>query len=190
MASIDPSQWAAPFHLEPGPGAPGVVQAFVEVPKGSRNKYELDKATGLIRLDRHLFSASHYPGDYGFVPGTLAGDGDALDVLVMLNDPSFSGCLIETRVVGLFRMTDAGREDLKVLGVPHLDPLFREIRELEHVPNHYLREVEHFFSTYKQLEDVSVTVGGWAPAEQGRQAIREGVAAFRSALAKRRGPLA
>ncbi len=97
---------------------PRVVNAIIEIPKGRRNKFEVDKNTGLIKLDRYLYSSSHYPGDYGFIPQTLAEDGDALDVLVMVNEPTFSGCLIEARVVGLFRMKDGGKNDYKVLSVP------------------------------------------------------------------------
>src|SRR6478672_5410153 len=99
--------------VPPFTDTPKVVHAIVEIPKGSRNKFEVDKETGLIRLDRHLYSSSHYPGDYGFIPQTLAEDGDALDVLVMVNEPTFSGCLIATRVVGLFRMKDRGANDYK-----------------------------------------------------------------------------
>ena len=148
-----------------GTRVPSVVNAIVEIPKGRRSKFEIDKATGLIKLDRYLYSSSHYPGDYGFIPQTLAEDGDALDILVMVNEPTFSGCLIEARVVGLFRMTDRGANDYKVLGVPNTDPLFDEIRDLRNVPSHYLREVEHFFATYKQLEGVTVKTEDWAPAK-------------------------
>src|SRR5687768_15674555 len=109
--------------LPAGTDLPSVVNAIIEIPKGSRNKFEVDKKTGLIRLDRYLYSASHYPGDYGFIPQTLAADGDPLDILIMVNEPTFSGCLIEARVVGLFRMKDRGANDYKVLGVPNTDPL-------------------------------------------------------------------
>lgn len=141
--------------------APGVVHAVIEIAKGRRSKFELDKKSGLFRLDRYLFSSSHYPGDYGFVPQTLAEDGDALDVLVMVNEPTFSGCLIETRVVGMFQMQDRQVNDFKLLGVPHRDPLFEGYRKLTDVPSHFLREVEHFFATYKQLEGLQVDPGGW-----------------------------
>jgi inorganic pyrophosphatase len=149
-------------HVPPGTNLPSVVNAIVEIPRGRRSKFEVDKATGLLKLDRYLFSSSHYPGDYGFIPQTLAEDGDALDVLVMVNEPTFSGCLIQARVIGLFRMIDRGVNDYKVLGVPNTDPLFDEYGELDDVPKHYLREVEHFFSTYKQLEGVQVS--RWAGA--------------------------
>jgi inorganic pyrophosphatase len=157
-------------RVPPGTHIPKVVNAIIEIPKGSRNKFEVDKVSGLIRLDRYLFSSSHYPGDYGFIPQTLAEDGDPLDVLVMVNEPTFSGCLIEARVVGLFKMTDNGKNDFKVLAVPDRDPLFAEFHDLVNVPSHFLKEVEHFFGTYKQLEDVPITVGGWAPAAD---AVRE-----------------
>lgn len=156
--------------IPPGNNIPRVVNAIVEIPKGRRNKFEVDKKSGLIRLDRYLFASSHYPGDYGFIPQTLAEDGDPLDVLVMVNEPTFSGCLIETRVIGLFKMKDNGQNDYKVLGVPHTDPLFAGYHELNHVPSHFLKEVAHFFATYKQLEGVPIEVQGWASANE---AIRE-----------------
>lgn len=152
------------FSIPAGANLPTEVNAIVEIPKGRRSKFEVDKTTGLMKLDRYLYSSSHYPGDYGFIPQTLAEDGDPLDVLVMVNEPTFSGCLIETHVVGLFRMVDRGRPDYKVLGVPASDPLFAHIRDLDDVPNHFLREVEHFFATYKQLEGVEIKTEGWAAA--------------------------
>src|SRR5512137_1805260 len=129
-----------------GADPPHVVNTIVEIPKGRRSKFEVDKKTGLMRLDRYLFSSSHYPGDYGFIPQTLAEDGDNLDVLVMVNEPTFSGCLIQARVIGLFRMLDRGQHDYKVLSVPNSDPFFDEYKDLDDVPKQYLREVEHFFA--------------------------------------------
>lgn len=155
------------FHyadVPPGTDIPRVVNVIVEIPKGRRSKFEVDKKTGLMRLDRYLYSSSHYPGDYGFIPQTLAEDGDALDAVVMVNEPTFSGCLIEARVVGLFRMRDKGKNDFKVFGVPNTDPLFAEVQTLDDVPSHFLREVEHFFATYKQLEGAHVEPLGWATA--------------------------
>jgi inorganic pyrophosphatase len=153
------------MSISPGEGLPSVVNSIIEIPKGRRSKFEIDKKTGLIRLDRYLYSSSHYPGDYGFIPQTLAEDGDALDILVMVNEPTFSGCLIEARVIGLFRMKDRGLNDFKVLSVPNTDPLFAEYRNLRDAPSHFLREVEHFFATYKQLEGVTIETMGWATAE-------------------------
>jgi inorganic pyrophosphatase len=170
------------YHQIPaGTQLPRVVHAIVEIPKGRRNKYEVDKETGLIRLDRYLYSSSHYPGDYGFIPQTLAEDGDALDILVMVNEPTFSGCLIEARVIGLFRMTDRGHNDDKVLGVPDTDPLFAEVQGLNHVPQHFLREVEHFFATYKQLEGVQTQAIGWVTAADALAEVQASVNRFRDA---------
>jgi inorganic pyrophosphatase len=158
-----------------GTNSPSVVNTIVEIPQGRRSKFEIDKATGLIRLDRYLYSSSHYPGDYGFIPQTLAEDGDALDVLVMVSEATFSGCLIETRVVGMFRMQDRGVNDFKVLGVPDRDPLFEEVRALSDVPPHFLREVEHFFLTYKQLEGIAVEARGWAESSEAMAEVQASV---------------
>ncbi len=168
-----------------GARLPAVVNAIVEIPRGSRNKYEVDKRTGLMRLDRYLYSSSHYPGDYGFIPQTLAEDGDPLDILVMVSEPTFCGCLIESYVVGLFRMRDRGANDYKVLAVPNNDPLFAQIRDLEQVPAHYLREVEHFFATYKSLEGVTVETVGWAPAAEATEEVRQSVERYVQQIGRR-----
>jgi inorganic pyrophosphatase len=160
MTQPIPPRW---LDVPVGPKVPDVVNVIVEIPKGRRSKFELDKTTGLLKLDRYLYSSLHYPGDYGFIPQTLAEDGDPLDILVMVNEPTFSGCLIEARPIGLFKMTDKGFNDYKVLAVPNSDPIFAEYHDLWRVPPHYLREVEHFFATYKQLEAASVEVQGWDP---------------------------
>lgn len=154
------------MDVTPGSDIPRVVNAIIEIPKGGRNKYELDKKTGLFTLNRYLFASSHYPGDYGFIPQTLAEDGDPLDILVMVNEATFSGCLIEARVIGLFRMKDDGFDDFKVFAVPNTDPLFADYHELEHVPANFLKEVQHFFTTYKQLEGGMIEVQGWASAKE------------------------
>ena len=163
-----------------GTDLPSVVNAIIEIPKGRRSKFEMDKKTGLIRLDRYLFSSSHYPGDYGFIPQTLAEDGDALDILVMVNEPTFSGCLIEARVVGLFRMKDHGANDFKILAVPHTDPLFGEYQDVENVPSSFLREVEHFFSTYKQLEGIAVETHGWADRQAALDEVDQSVCRYKT----------
>lgn len=168
--------------IPPGTDIPSVVNMIVEIPKGRRNKFELDKETGLIKLDRYLYSSSVYPGDYGFIPQTLAEDGDPLDILAMVNEPTFSGCLIEARVVGMFRMKDKGANDFKVLCVPNADPLFHHILKLEDVPPHFLREVEHFFATYKQLEGIHTESLGWVSAEEGTAVVRSSVERFRESL--------
>jgi inorganic pyrophosphatase len=168
--------------IPPGTGEPGVANMIVEIPKGRRTKFEVDKATGLIKMDRYLYSSTMYPGDYGFVPQTLAGDGDPSDVLVMVNEPTFSGCLIEARIVGMFKMRDKGADDFKLLAVPNKDPLFGAIRKLADVPAHFLREVEHFFSTYKALEGVTVDPLGWVDQEEGAVEVRASIDRFRQTL--------
>ena len=157
------------------------VLVLVEIPKGSRNKYELDHETGRFFLDRMLFSSVQYPGDYGFIPDTLAEDGDALDVLVLLGEPTFSGCMIRCRPVGLFHMADEKGPDEKVLCVPIRDPQWNWIRDLGDVPPHLLDEIRHFFKVYKDLESKETTVGGW----EGAEAARERVAAARRHHAER-----
>ncbi len=151
-----------PWHdLEVGPEPPEILNAIIEIPRGSRNKYELDKESGLLRFDRLLYSAVYYPGDYGFIPRTLADDDDPLDVLVMVTVPTFPGCLMEVRPIGAFEMRDEKGQDEKILCVPLRDPLYDEYHDLGDVAGHYLREVEHFFAIYKELEGVQTTVVGW-----------------------------
>lgn len=168
--------------IPPGTGEPSVANMIVEIPKGRRTKFEVCKQTGLIKMDRYLYSSTMYPGDYGFVPQTLAEDGDPSDILVMVNEPTFSGCLIEARVVGIFKMRDKGFNDYKLLAVPHKDPLFGSIKKLDDVPTHFLREVEHFFKTYKQLEGVEVEPIGWADHESGALEVRSSIDRFRATL--------
>ena len=141
------------------------VDVFVEIPKGSRTKYELDKKSGRIRLDRVLFSSVHYPADYGFVTETLGGDGDPLDALVVVEEPTFPGCIVPARPIGTLLMRDSKGEDEKILAVPVGDPRFDEINELTDLPKHWLREIETFFATYKELEGDAVTLGGWQGAK-------------------------
>jgi inorganic pyrophosphatase len=151
--------------LPPGPNAPEVIYIIVEIPKGSRNKYEYEKIGGFMKLDRVLYSSLHYPGDYGFIPRSHYDDGDPMDVLVMTNEPTFPGCVIEARPLGIFRMQDRGAPDDKILAVPATDPLFNEYRALDDVPPHFLNEVTHFFKVYKQLQEIEVEVGGWEEQE-------------------------
>jgi inorganic pyrophosphatase len=137
------------------------VDVFVEIPRGSRSKYELDHQTGRIRLDRVLFSAVHYPADYGFVMGTLGGDGDPLDAIVVVEEPTFPGCVLPARPIGTLLMRDEKGTDEKILAVPIGDPRFDEVQELRDLAVHWLREIETFFATYKQLEAAETTVTGW-----------------------------
>jgi inorganic pyrophosphatase len=138
-----------------------LVTVMIEVPKGSRNKYEFDKNTNRMKYDRMLFSAVHYPSDYGFIPDTLALDGDALDAMVLLWEPTFPGCFIEARPVGIFVMWDEKGKDEKVLCVPTKDPQWSHIKTLKEIPPHLLKEIEHFFTVYKDLEQKKTKIEGW-----------------------------
>jgi len=146
------------------------IEVLVEIPQGSRNKYEMDHKTGRIRLDRMLFTSTRYPLDYGFVPGTLAEDGDPLDALVMLDEPTFPGCSVLARPVAVFWMLDEHGPDAKILAVPAHDPRAAAIRDLVDVPAHLTAEIGHFFDIYKEIEPGKRTdVRGW----QGRAAAEE-----------------
>ncbi len=161
--------------LPTGPDVPRTIHVVVEIPKGSRNKYEYDEQLGVVKLDRVLYSALYYPGDYGFVPRTIYDDGDAMDVLVMVSEPAFPGCVIVARPIGLFRMVDHGMPDDKILAVPATDPLFNEYMDLEDVPPHFLAEVAHFFKVYKDLEGIGVEPLGWEPASTAQAEIQRTV---------------
>ena len=124
----------------------------IEIPQGSRNKYEVDHATGRIRLDRVLFTATRYPADYGYIEETLGEDGDPLDALVLLDEPTWPGCLVAARPIGMFHMRDEAGGDDKIICVPADDPRKSNIRELEHIGEHTRLEIQHFFEVYKDLE--------------------------------------
>lgn len=158
-------------ELETGPSVPQTINVIVEVPKGSRNKYEYDKRSGSIRLDRVLYSSLHYPGDYGLIPQTYYEDGDPLDALVIVGEPSFPGCVITTRPIGLFKMLDNDQPDDKILCVPATDPIYRDVYDLPHISQHFLEEVAHFFSVYKDLEGVRVKAVGWERATKAAERI-------------------
>jgi inorganic pyrophosphatase len=150
------------------------VDAVVEIPKGSRNKYEYDFAAGAIRLDRVLFSSVHYPTDYGFIPWTRAGDGDTLDVLIIVEEPTFPGCRVKVRPIGVLQMRDEHGVDEKILGVPVADPRFDGINDIADLQNHWLAEIENFFGTYKLLErDKGTSVEGWKGARAARALLKK-----------------
>lgn len=165
-------------NLKSGPHAPAIVYAVIEVPKGSRNKYEYSKTAGVIKLDRVLYSPLHYPGDYGFIPQTYFEDNDPMDILVMMNESTFPGCVIEARVLGILKMIDKGEADYKVLAVPATDPNFEHIQSFENVPTHFLNEVKHFFMTYKQLEGAEVTNLGWGADDVARDEITKSMKTY------------
>ncbi|HUY62257.1 MAG TPA: inorganic diphosphatase [Candidatus Paceibacterota bacterium] len=143
------------------PGAKDAMNVIVEIPKGAKNKYEIDKKTGIIKLDRVMHSAQDYPFDYGFVPQTLWDDGDALDVVLLTTHPMAPSVLVEARPIGLLHMTDGGDADEKVIAVPVGDPRFAEVRDIADANQHVLKEIAHFFATYKQIQKKEVTVGAY-----------------------------
>lgn len=161
--------------LVPGPKPPDMIYVVVETPKTSRNKYEYSKTSANVELDRVLYSPLHYPGDYGFIPQTYFEDGDPLDVLVMTNQPTFPGCIIKARPIGMFKMVDKGERDYKILAVPAKDPNFDEYWDLSNVPRHFPREMEHFFMVYKDLEGTKVANEGWVGVTGARDSILEAI---------------
>jgi inorganic pyrophosphatase len=149
------------LDLPIGDKNPEIVAAVIEIPLDSVNKYEYDKTLHVFRLDRSLHSPVHYPGDYGFIPQTLAADGDPLDILVLGDTPTFPGCVYQVRPIGLFEMLDQGIPDEKVLAYATGNPRFSEITNYTDIQQHFLREVEHFFAVYKDLEGKRTKVLGW-----------------------------
>jgi inorganic pyrophosphatase len=148
------------------------IEIVVEIPRGSRNKYEYDKERGIFVLDRVLYSSVHYPTDYGYVTETLAEDGDALDALVVVYEPTFPGCHIVSRPVGVLDMKDEKGPDQKILAIPLGDPRFQSIHDIGHLDPHWLREIENFFQTYKALEDKWTEVVGWEDAAVAERVVR------------------
>jgi len=161
------------LRLPTGERAPEEVNAVIEIPRGDTNKYEYDKQLNVFRLDRNLYSPVHYPGDYGFIPSTLSDDGDPLDVLVLVDAPSFTGCVMTVRPVGVLTMIDQGKQDEKILAVGLNNPIFKEIGDYHELYPHLLLEIEHFFSVYKALEAKSTSVVGWEDAGKAREVVNE-----------------
>lgn len=139
---------------------------LIEIPKGSRNKYEYDFKLKKIRFDRMLFSSMMYPADYGFIPETLALDGDPLDVLVLGTEPTFPMCVMEVKPIGVFHMTDEKGPDEKIICVPVSDPIWNKLHDLSEMNPHQIKEIEHFFQVYKDLEKKKVDVGGWGDVNE------------------------
>lgn len=154
-----------------GNNVPEIINVIIEIPKGSKNKYELDKETGLITLDRAMHSAQDYPFDYGFMPQSHWEDGDPLDVVVLTTYPLVPGVLVKVRPVGIMNMIDDGDSDAKIIGVPEKDPRFDEVKDLSDVNKHTLKEIEHFFKTYKQIQNKDVQVQGFEDKTAAQKAI-------------------
>jgi inorganic pyrophosphatase len=156
-------------------GSADEMNVIIEIPNGSKNKYEIDKETGIIALDRVLHTAQAYPFDYGFVPQTLWDDGDALDVVLLTTQPLLPGILVHARPVAILPMVDGGEQDEKVLAVPANDPRFADTKDLRDVNPHTLKEIAHFFETYKKIQDKEVSLGAWQDAAAAKAAFARAV---------------
>ena len=149
--------------------------AVVEIPKGSKNKYELDKETGFLKLDRTLYTATHYPANYGFIPRTFADDGDPLDVLVLCDEPIYPMTLVDVYPIGVVRMIDGGKLDDKIIALPCNDPTYRDVKSLDELPPHVFDEIMHFFMVYKQLENKQTAVKELHSAEEAKVIIKDAI---------------
>ena len=154
------------------------INVIVEIQKGSKNKYEFDKETGLIKLDRVMYTAQDYPFDYGFVPNTLWHDGDPIDVVLLTTYPLMPGILLEARPIAIFDMIDGGESDVKILAVPASDPRWKDTTKLNEVNTHTIKEIEHFFTSYKALQNKVVTIDGVDGKDKAWEAIHESVKLF------------
>jgi inorganic pyrophosphatase len=150
----------------PAQPKPGVINVLIEIPGGSKNKYEYDKELGAFALDRVLYSSVKYPYDYGFIPNTLADDGDPLDGMVLIDEPTFPGCIIAARPIGFLEMIDGGDRDEKILCVPDKDPRYTNVKSLKDIAHHRLEEIAEFFRSYKNLEKKVTQILGWQDVER------------------------
>ena len=170
--------------LELGENAPLRFNVIIEISKGSKNKYEIDKKTGLIKLDRAMKTAQDYPFDYGFAPQTLWEDGDALDVIVLSTYPLNTGILVEVRPVAVMHMIDGGEYDDKIITVPINDPRWEEVNDLEDINKHTIKEFKHFLETYKTIESKTVEITGVEGKDKAMEAIKKSVELYKSKFSK------
>lgn len=178
---------AHPWHdIDPGPGAPGEFLGVIEIPKGSKVKYELDKATGLLRVDRVLYASVHYPANYGFIPRTLGDDDDPLDVLALMQEPVLPLSIMRLKAIGMMRMLDQGQDDEKIICVHLDDPEFREYEHIDELPSHRLAELRAFFDDYKKLERKEVKVQNFLGPADAEAAISSAMRTYRKAYPDRR----
>lgn len=171
-------------EVSAGDDIPNVINVIIEIPNGSKNKYEIDKETGLIKLDRAMKSAQDYPFDYGFVPQTLWDDGDALDVILLTTYPLYPGILVEARPVAVLRMIDGGDGDDKIIAVPKNDPRWEEVIDLQDVNKHTIKEIQHFLETYKSIEGKSVKISGVEGRVEAQEAISKGLKMYQDKFPK------
>lgn len=170
--------------ITPGENIPNEITVIVEIGKGSKNKYELDKETGLIKLDRVMHTSQDYPFDYGFVPQTHWHDGDPLDVILLTTYPLSPGILVHARPVGIMDMIDGGESDAKIIAVPVNDPRFKNVNDLQDVNAHTIEEIRHFFETYKQIQKKEVSIPSIRDAAAAKEAILEAVEMYKKEFKK------
>ena len=161
--------------IDPKEISPTDFAAVIEIPKGCKCKYELDKYTGLLRLDRILYTSTHYPANYGFIPRTFADDGDPLDVLVLCSETIYPLTLVRVRPIGVMRMLDGGKLDDKIIAVPYSDPTYRGITSIDELPPHIFDEIMHFFTVYKQLENKQTAVKELFTKDEAERIIQEAI---------------
>jgi len=175
-----------PWHdVEIGEDAPREFQVLVEIPKSSKVKYELDKETGLLKVDRVLYSSVHYPANYGFIPQTLGDDGDPLDVLVLMQEPVYPLSLLTVRPIGMMHMVDEGEDDEKIICVPLEDPEYRSYDSYDELPQHRLDELKSFFEDYKKLEDKEVNVEDFADTKEAMRAVEHAMGLYQEQFSGR-----
>jgi inorganic pyrophosphatase len=173
-----------PWHgASYGNKAPSIVNGLIEIPQGSRTKYEIDKQTGLLKLDRVIYSSFHYPVNYGFIPQTLGHDGDPLDILVLCSQSIQSLCLVEATVIGNMQMIDSGEKDDKIIAVATKDPSVNHISSLEEMPRHFVNELRNYFEQYKVLENKEVHIEDFQNKEMAYQIIEEAIAYYKEKFA-------
>ena len=170
--------------MDPREISPTDFSAVIEIPKGSKCKYELDKASGLLRLDRILYTSTHYPANYGFIPRTFADDGDPLDVLVLCSEAIYPLTLVHVYPIGVMRMIDGGKMDDKIIAVPFSDPTYLGISSIDELPPHIFDEIMHFFSVYKQLENKETDVRSLFGREKAQQIIKEAIECYEATYLK------
>jgi inorganic pyrophosphatase len=166
--------------IAPGENAPETINVIIEINKGSKNKYEIDKKTGLIKLDRVMYTTQDYPFDYGFIPQTLWHDGDAVDVVLVTTHPLPVGILVEARPVGVIRMIDSGERDEKIIAVPVDDMRMDHIKDLSDLNPHFVKETNHFFMTYKQIKNKTVEISGVDGADAAKDVVKEGIEMYKN----------
>ncbi|MFM2062668.1 MAG: hypothetical protein RLZZ507_2338 [Cyanobacteriota bacterium] len=166
------------LSLIPAQPKPGVINVLIEIPGGSKNKYEFDKELNAFALDRVLYSSVKYPYDYGFIPNTLADDGDPLDGMVMIDEPTFPGCVIAARPIGFLEMIDGGDRDEKMLCVPDKDPRYAHVKSLKDVHPHRLEEIAEFFRSYKNLEKKVTEILGWQDVDKVKHLVEKSILAY------------